>query len=131
MFLRVGSVGIGQQSPPDVQLIHVWGHFGVASFFMRRGIDDRTRTWKEQLSSPPKRHGSISQDPAGPHLPATFRTLRHKNFRLFFFGQMISLVGTWMQTIAQQWLAYRLTGSAAMLGTVNLVAVLPLLPMSL
>ena len=34
------------------------------------------------------------------HLPATFRALRHRNYRLFFFGQLISLVGTWMQTIA-------------------------------
>lgn len=44
---------------------------------------------------------------------------------------MISLIGTWMQTIAQQWLVYRLTGSAMMLGMVNLVAVLPLAPLSL
>ena len=63
--------------------------------------------------------------------PSTFRALRHRNFRLFFFGQMISLVGTWMQTIAQQWLVYRLTGSAAMLGMVNFMAVLPLVPLSL
>lgn len=66
-----------------------------------------------------------------PRPTATFRALRHRNFRLFFFGQLISLVGTWMQTIAQQWLVYRLTGSAAMLGLVNLVGLLPLLPMSL
>ncbi len=69
--------------------------------------------------------------PAGRNRPSTFRALRHRNFRLFFFGQMISLVGTWMQTIAQQWLVYRLTGSATMLGTVSLLGVLPLLPMSL
>ncbi len=61
----------------------------------------------------------------------TFRALRHRNFRLFFFGQLISLVGTWMQTIAQQWLVYRLTGSAAMLGLVSLVGLIPLLPLSL
>jgi MFS family permease len=65
------------------------------------------------------------------HLPSTFRALRHRNYRLFFFGQMISLIGTWMQTIAQQWLVYRLTGSAMMLGMVNLMAVLPLVPLSL
>ena len=65
------------------------------------------------------------------HLPPTFRALRHKNYRLFFFGQMVSLVGTWMQTIAQQWLVYRLTGSAAMLGMTSLVAVLPLFPLAL
>jgi MFS family permease len=67
----------------------------------------------------------------GRHLPTTFRALRHRNYRLFFFGQLISLVGTWMQNIAQQWLIYRLTGSAAMLGTISLVAALPLVPMSL
>jgi MFS family permease len=62
---------------------------------------------------------------------STFRALRHRNYRLFFFGQMISLVGTWMQTIAQQWLVYRLTGSATMLGVISLLSALPLLPMSL
>ena len=64
-------------------------------------------------------------------LPTTFRALRHRNYRLYFFGQMISLIGTWMQIIAQQWLVYRLTGSAAMLGMVSLLGILPLLPMSL
>ena len=62
---------------------------------------------------------------------STFRALRHRNYRLFFAGQMISLVGTWMQNIAQQWLIYRLTGSATMLGTISLLGALPLLPMSL
>ncbi len=66
-----------------------------------------------------------------PRLPPTFRALRHRNYRLFFFGQMVSLVGTWMQSIAQQWLIYRLTGSAAMLGTINLLGLLPVLPLSL
>ncbi len=69
--------------------------------------------------------------PDHPHLPATFRALRHRNYRLFFFGQMISLVGTWMQTIAQQWLIFRLTGSMTMLGTVSLLGALPLIPLSL
>jgi len=64
-------------------------------------------------------------------LPVTFRALRHRNYRLFFFGQLISVIGTWMQTIAQQWLVYRLTGSAAMLGMVNLMSLLPLIPFSL
>jgi hypothetical protein len=42
-----------------------------------------------------------------------FRALRHWNYRLYFIGQLISLSGTWMQTIAQNWLVYRLTGSPA------------------
>jgi MFS family permease len=64
-------------------------------------------------------------------LPSTFRSLRHYNFRLWFFGQTVSLIGTWMQAVAQQVLVYRLTGSAAALGTVNFIALLPVLPLSL
>jgi MFS family permease len=47
----------------------------------------------------------------------TFRALRHRNFRLFIAGQVVSLVGTWMQNVAQSWLVYRLTHSALLLGT--------------
>jgi MFS family permease len=54
-----------------------------------------------------------------------FRALRHRNFRLFFAGQLISLIGTWMQSVAQSWLAYRLTGSAAMLGLVGFASQIP------
>jgi MFS family permease len=68
---------------------------------------------------------------AASRLPTTFRALRHHNYRLFFFGQLISLIGTWMQTIAQQWLVWRLTGSATMLGTISLIGVIPLVPMAL
>jgi MFS family permease len=50
-------------------------------------------------------------------VPHTFRALRHRNFRLFFSGQIISLIGTWMQNVAQAWLVYRLTHSALLLGT--------------
>src|SRR4030066_1345190 len=62
---------------------------------------------------------------------STFRGLRHRNFRLWFFGQLISLVGTWMQTIAQNWLVYQLTGSARDLGLVNFVGAIPLVPLTL
>jgi MFS family permease len=47
----------------------------------------------------------------------SFRALRHRNFRLFISGQVISLVGTWMQNVAQSWLVYRLTHSEFLLGT--------------
>lgn len=50
------------------------------------------------------------------------RALRHRNFRLFTFGQSISLVGTWMQQVAVGWLVYRLTGSPLLLGVVGFVA---------
>ncbi len=74
---------------------------------------------------------------AHPHLllgwrwPAALRALRHRNFRLFFFGQLISLSGTWMQTTAQQWLVYRLTGSQLSLGAVTFASFLPVLLLSL
>ncbi len=64
-------------------------------------------------------------------MPATFRALRHRNYRLWFFGQGLSLVGTWMQTVAQQVLVYRLTASAAALGTVSFIGIIPLLPLAL
>ncbi len=63
--------------------------------------------------------------------PRTFASLRHHDFRLWWFGQMVSLVGTWVQFVAQNWLVYRLTGSAAMLGLVNFVGLVPALPMGL
>lgn len=53
------------------------------------------------------------------------RALRHRNFRLFFYGQSISLVGTWMMRIATAWLVYRLTGSALMLGIVGFAGQFP------
>jgi MFS family permease len=61
----------------------------------------------------------------------TFRALRHRNYRLWFFGQGLSLVGTWMQSMAQQVLVYRLTGSAVALGIVSFMGVLPLVPFAL
>jgi MFS family permease len=48
----------------------------------------------------------------------TFRALRHRNYRLFFTGQGLSLTGTWLQQVAMGWLAYRLTGSALLLGVI-------------
>jgi len=72
-----------------------------------------------------------------PHLrlgwrwPEGLRAMRHRNFRLFFFGQLISLSGTWMQTTAQQWLVYRITDSQLSLGVVTFAAFLPVLLLSL
>jgi MFS family permease len=54
-----------------------------------------------------------------------FRSLRYKNYRLFFVGQGISLVGTWIQRIAMPWLVYHLTGSAFLLGLVGFVGQIP------
>ncbi|HTW24986.1 MAG TPA: MFS transporter [Candidatus Baltobacteraceae bacterium] len=57
----------------------------------------------------------------------TIRSLKHRNFQLFFSGQLISLVGTWMDTVAEAWLVYRLTGSSLLLGTVTFAGQIPVL----
>ncbi|OGN89664.1 MAG: hypothetical protein A2Y88_13945 [Chloroflexi bacterium RBG_13_48_10] len=64
-------------------------------------------------------------------LPATFRAFSHRNYLLWFIGQGISLIGTWMQTMAQQVLVYRLTGSAASLGIISFIGLIPIIPLSL
>jgi MFS family permease len=58
-------------------------------------------------------------------LRETFRALRHRNYKLFFSGQLISLIGTWMDSVAESWLVYRLTGSALLLGTVAFASQIP------
>ena len=60
-----------------------------------------------------------SDNPISQNIRLIFRALRHRNFRLFFLGQSVSLVGTWMQTMAIGWLVYRITHSALMLGVVG------------
>ncbi len=60
-------------------------------------------------------------------LKQTLRALRHRNFRLFFVGQGISLVGTWLTRIATSWLVYRMTGSAFLLGLVGFAGQIPTL----
>src|SRR6202045_3090427 len=54
-----------------------------------------------------------------------WRALRHRNFRLFFVGQSVSLIGTWMTRVATSWLVYRLTGSALLLGLVSFAGQIP------
>jgi len=58
-------------------------------------------------------------------LKQIFRSLRYRNFRLFFSGQIISLIGTWIQTIAMSWFVYRLTNSAFLLGLVAFCSQIP------
>lgn len=57
--------------------------------------------------------------------PSLLRALRHRNYQLFFAGQLVSLVGTWMQSVAQSWLVYRMTGSSLLLGTVGFATQIP------
>jgi MFS family permease len=64
-------------------------------------------------------------------LRAVVSSFRHRNFRLFFLGQLISLVGTWMQNVAQSWLVYDLTRSAAWLGQVSAAGSVPILLLGL
>jgi hypothetical protein len=53
------------------------------------------------------------------------RALRHRNYRLFFSGQSISLIGTWLTRVATSWLVYRLTGSALLLGVLGFAGQIP------
>jgi MFS family permease len=61
------------------------------------------------------------------NLQQTFRALKHRNFRLFFVGQLVSLIGTWMNNTASGWLVYQLTGSKALLGVVAAASSAPML----
>lgn len=56
---------------------------------------------------------------------STFRALKHKNYMLFFIGQCISLIGTWIQQIAISWLVYRLTNSALLMGVITFAGSIP------
>ncbi|MDB5078363.1 MAG: hypothetical protein JWP00_287 [Chloroflexi bacterium] len=70
-----------------------------------------------------------NEKPAGPG--GTFSALRHRNFRIFWIGALISNLGGWMQVVAQNWLILSLTGSPFLLGLVNFIANLPMLLLSL
>jgi MFS family permease len=72
----------------------------------------------EQLGKPTWLRSGVS---------SALRSLGHRNYQLFFFGQLISLVGTWIQMIAQFWLVYRLTDSASLLGLVGFSSQIPVL----
>src|SRR5436305_10663348 len=65
------------------------------------------------------------EQPSG--LQALGRALRHRNYQLFFGGQGISLIGTWMTRVATGWLVYRLTDSAFLLGLVSFAGQIPIL----
>lgn len=76
----------------------------------------------ESLLPPPETPGRLA---------ALSRSFRHRNYRLFFFGQAVSLVGTWMQSVALSWLLYRLTGSSLELGLLGFCSQLPVFLFSL
>ncbi len=68
--------------------------------------------------------------PVSPAVPTRFRAMQHRNFQLFIAGQLISLIGTWMQTTAQLQLVWELTGSAALLGVFGFASQVPMLFLS-
>lgn len=69
--------------------------------------------------------------PRGLSLAQTFSALKHRNYRLWFAGQLTSLIGTWMQNVAQPWLVYQLTGSPLYLGIVSFAPAIPTLLLTL
>src|ERR1700681_748058 len=74
-------------------------------------------------SEQPQTAGSAAPESAG--LSRAWRAMRHRNFCLFFAGQSISLIGTWMTRVATSWLVYRLTKSSLLLGTVGFAGQIP------
>jgi MFS family permease len=77
-------------------------------------------------AAPVLRRTTLSSRLSLPDAGSTFRALKHRNYRLYYFSQMISLSGTWMQTIAQAWLVLQLTDSKVALGTVTMLQFLPI-----
>src|SRR4029453_2872392 len=63
-------------------------------------------------------------------LPAGLRALRHRDFRLFWSGQLVSLIGTWMQSVGQSWLVLELTNSPLRLGLISTLQFAPVLVLS-
>jgi MFS family permease len=89
----------------------------------RRENDASNMAPEPQAQNP--RHLAAESQAAARDFSHAWRALRHRNFRLFFGGQTISLVGTWMTRIATSWLVYRLTGSSLLLGTVSFAGQIP------
>jgi MFS family permease len=90
---------------------------------MRPTLDrHQTANVPEDMTGRPRRVAT-----GGISFRKTFSALKHRNFRLFFSGQLISFTGTWMTTTAQGWLVYQLTGSKSLLGLVAAAASAPML----
>lgn len=85
-------------------------------------------TDRRRADPPAPQRGRLSRSFA---ITRTFAALNHRNYRLFFAGQLISLTGTWMQNVAERWLVYQLTGSPLKLGVVTFAAGVPVLLFSL
>jgi MFS family permease len=92
---------------------------------MSENLDDSSIELAEEALGP-----APAGEPARSWFSA-FRALRHRNFRLFFGGQFTSLIGTWMQMVAQSWLVLKLTDSSMMLGVVSFASYVPVLLVTL
>src|SRR3954471_19606427 len=79
------------------------------------------------ILSPPPREGPPPARGAGLGRLGTFRALRHRNYRLYFAGQLVSLTGSWVQTAALTWVAYELTGQNGFTAFVAAAQVVPTL----
>jgi MFS family permease len=96
---------------------------------MQRAGKCHPRTYVSESESPIQEslEGDVPEAsvPRASRWQVGLRALQHRNFQLFFSGQLISLIGTWMQSVAQSWLVYRLTGSALLLGSVGFASQVP------
>ncbi|MCK9260603.1 MAG: MFS transporter [Azoarcus sp.] len=72
-------------------------------------------------------NSSVPPATGGRSWPSAMRALGHRNYRYYFFGQAVSVLGSWVQQVALSWLIYRLTGSVALLGVTTFAALLPML----
>src|SRR5436305_14972705 len=79
----------------------------------------RPRVESEPAEEPARRRGLAGG------VTHAFRSLRHRNYRLYFFGQLVSLTGSWMQTTAFTWLAYELTHESTRAALASAAQVLP------
>ena len=89
---------------------------------MERTGMERTATVPEDLTGRPRRVAT-----GGVSWRKTFSAFQYRNYRLYFWGQLVSLIGTWMTSTAQGWLVYQLTGSKALLGVVAAAGTAPML----
>ncbi len=92
---------------------------------MRRNELEHTASVPEDLTGRPRRVAT-----GGVTWRKTFSAFQHRNYRLYFYGQLVSLIGTWMTSTAQGWLVYQLTGSKALLGIVAAAGTAPMLVFS-
>src|SRR5580765_1823231 len=89
-----------------------------------RSAADRLRRGRLRIVRRPARAGRLL-DELGLSTAHFTWAFRHRNYQLLFGGQLISLTGTWMQSVAESWLVFRLTGSSALLGVTSFVTLAP------